>query len=106
MRGWSIFYFRDPKAVDDIPKPGQSRVYIEVIPSGINKLTHLKRRVQKRGYASYVVCVTGGLVFITPRSHVRVVSFPTPISLHSLYLGLPAATRLGFRLICGRVEGG
>ncbi|MFI5458011.1 MAG: DUF4062 domain-containing protein [Isosphaerales bacterium] len=53
MKGRSFFYFRDPKALDDVPEPARSEVYVETDPELIRKLAALKqkiRNVRDQGY--------------------------------------------------------
>ncbi|MGD0040450.1 MAG: AAA family ATPase, partial [Isosphaeraceae bacterium] len=53
MKGKSFFYFRNPKALDNVPQPIRSEVYVETDPVLIAKLTALKkkiRNVRDQGY--------------------------------------------------------
>jgi telomerase protein component 1 len=53
MRGWSFFYFRDPKALDGVPAEIRQAVYVETETEATRKLADLKDRIRKSGYPVY-----------------------------------------------------
>lgn len=56
MKGRSFFYFRDRSALDAVPEPVRSKVYVETDPGLIDKLASLKEKIRgsrSRGYPVY-----------------------------------------------------
>jgi WD40 repeat protein len=55
MKGRSFFYVRDPKALDAIPEPIRSDVYVETDPDLIVKLAALKQKIRAMSAQGYPV---------------------------------------------------